>query len=115
MGKDVNTLTNNQDIIDSYAANQSLRKTSAECGVSIQIVRRILASSGIYTSNLTETINQMHRAGKNVEEIALHLNIRTDSVRAHLPYTRSSYVIGEKSKNARNIAKWRAKKKENAK
>ena len=108
-------MTTNQDIIDSYAATQSLRKTSAECGVSIQIVRRILASSGIYTSNLTETINRMHSGGKSVEEIALHLGIRTDSVRAHLPYTRSSYVIGEKSKNARNIAKWRVKKKENAK
>lgn len=97
------------DIIDSYAATQSLRKTSAECGVSIQIARRILASAGIYTSDLTETINRMHRDGKSVEEIALHLGIRPKSVALHLPYIRSSYVVGEKSKNARNIAKWRAK------
>lgn len=103
-------MTTNQDIIDSYAATQSLRKTSAECGVSIQIARRILASAGIYTSDLTETINRMHSGGKSVEEIARHLGIRPKSVLAHLPYTRTSYVVGEKSKNARNLAKWRAKK-----
>ena len=108
-------MTTNQDIIDSYAANQSLRKTSAECGVSLQIARRVLASAGVYTSDLTERINRMHSGGKSVEEIALHIGIRPKSIIAHLPYTRSSYVIGEKSKNARNIAKWRAEKKENTK
>lgn len=108
-------MTTNQDIIDSYAATQSLRKTSAECGVSIQIARRILASAGIYTSDLTESINRMHSGGKSVDEIALHLGIRPKSVALHLPYTRSSYVIGEKTKNARNISKWRAEKKENTK
>lgn len=100
------------DIIDSYAATQSLRKTSAECGVSIQIARRVLASAGVYTSDLTETINRMHSGGKSVEEIALHLGIRPKSVLAHLPYTRTSYVIGEKTKNARNISKWRARQKD---
>ena len=108
-------MTTNQDIIDSYAATQSLRKISAECGVSIQIARRVLASAGIHTSDLTETINRMHSGGKSVEEIALHLGIRPKSVLAHLPYTRSSYVIGAKTKNARNISKWRAEKRENTK
>lgn len=109
------TVIDYSDIIDSYAATQSLRKTSAECGVSIQIARRVLASAGIYTSDLTETINRMHSSGKSVEEIARHLGIRPKSVALHLPYIRSSYVIGEKSKNARNLAKWRKNKKETTK
>ena len=101
-----------QDIIDSYAATNSLRKTSAECGVSMQVARRVLATAEIYTTELTEHINRLYNDGKTIEHIALNLGIRPKSVIAHLPYTRTSYAIGEKSKNAQNITKWRASKKE---
>lgn len=103
-----------QDIIDSYAATNSLRKTSAECGVSIQVVRRVLATAGIYSSDLTEDINRLYNAGMSAEDISKRLGVRTKSVINHLPYTRTSYTIGGKTKNAENIANWRKTKKEKA-
>lgn len=101
-----------QDILDSYSATNSLRQTSAECGASIQVVRRVLATAGIYSSDLTEEINRLYNSGMSAEGIAKHLNMRIKSVINHLPYTRTSYAVGDKTKNAENIAKWRKSREE---
>lgn len=100
------------DILDCYASTNSLRKTSAECGVSIQVVRRVLAASGVYSSDLTQAINLMYSNGITVDEIANRLGILPKSVYAHLPHARTSYVVGEKTNNAYNITKWRKHKKQ---
>ena len=99
-----------QDIIDSYSATNSLRKTSAECGISIQVVRRVLATSGIYTSDLTGKINRLYNSGMSAADIAKQLNMRCKTIINHLPYRRTSYIVGEKTENAKNIARWRNKK-----
>ena len=105
--KQVNNNISEQDIIDSYAATRSLRKTSSGCGVSIQVVRRILVTAGIYASDLTEEINLMYNSGKTIAEIARSFGIREKSVLNHLPYSRKSYCIGDKTVNAQRIADWR--------
>lgn len=101
-----------QDILDSYSVTNSLRKTSSECSASIQVVRRVLATAGIYSSDLTENINRLYNSGMSAEDIANHLNMRVKSVINHLPYTRASYTIGDKTKNAKSIAKWRKTRKD---
>lgn len=99
-----------QDIIDSYSATNSLRKTSAECGISIQVVRRVLATSGIYTSDLTRKINRLYNSGMSAADIAKQLNMRCKTIINHLPYSRTSYIVGKKTENAKKIARWRNKK-----
>lgn len=98
-------------ILKTYKSTQSLRETSKICHMSIQTARRILASEHIYASDLTRIINHWYNSGTPVDDIAEELKISPKAVRCHLPYTKGSYCVGEKSQNAIRISKCRTNKK----
>lgn len=98
------------DIIECYRATESLKGTAKECGVSYQVVRRVLASEGIYTSEITEEINRRYCKGDSLEEIAATMHMSVKAVMMHLPYSRNSYAVDEKTDNAKRIAEWRKTK-----
>lgn len=96
-----------EEIIKCYSSTESLKRTAKECGVSYQTVRRVLASVGIYASEMTEEINERYLRGDDPEDIALSMKISVRSVWQHLPHSRCSYAVGEKTENAKKIADWR--------
>lgn len=98
------------DIIECYRATESLKRTAKECGVSYQVVRRVLASEGIYTSDVTKEINRRYSEGSSLEDIAVLMHTSTKAVMMHLPYSRVSYAVDEKTDNAKKIAEWRKTK-----
>lgn len=102
-------MVSREEIIECYGATGSLKRTAKECDVSYQVVRRVLASEGIYTSGTTEEINRRYRAGDSLKEIASAMHMSAKAVMMHLPYSRVSYVVDEKTDNAKRIAEWRRK------
>lgn len=101
-----------EEIIETYRATGSLKRAQKECGVSYQVIRRILASVGVYTSEFTETINRLHEDGVSVEELSLRFKISEKAVISHLPHTKGSYAIDEKTANAIRIQECRKRKKQ---
>lgn len=100
------------EIVETYAQTDSIRGTAKALGIGHQIVRRTLITEGVIVTERSEQISELKRSGKTDEEIAQLLGITAKSVRQHLPYVRKSYRIGEKTKNAQTIAKFRKKKSE---
>lgn len=92
-----------QEIIQAYHAEPSLRAVAAQVGVSYSAIRRVLISAGEYTSPRADEINRLADAGRSVSEIAQELGCSEKTVSSFLPYSRGSYAVGEKSENAKRI------------
>lgn len=99
-----------RDVLADYERTKSIKATAKNLHLSDQTVRRVLTSNGIYVSERSKEVTRLRLMGMTVTEIAEYLKISTKAVKAHFPYTKGSYVIGTKSKNAEAIARCRAKK-----
>lgn len=99
------------DVITAYLLTDSLTQTAKNTGLNVQTVRRILISCGEYPSEKSEIIAALSDEGLSVAEIAERLKIKPKTVINHMPYTRGSYSVGEKSITALRIAYCRRKKK----
>jgi hypothetical protein len=105
-------MTTEKDIVATYVATGSLKATAKQIGLSEATVRKVLITSGEYTSPRADEINQMVDAGLSIKEVAGRLSCTVAAVQAFLPYSRGSYMIGEKTENAKHIADWRKKQKD---
>lgn len=100
-----------QQIIHAYERTQSLRESSRQLKIGLQVVRRVLITHDLYSTPLTIRIADFSKSGMTVDEIAEKLNIARSWVISNMPYTKGSYAVGEKTKNAIQIAKCRENKK----
>ena len=99
-----------EQIVSMYRQIDSIKAISRETGLSEQTVRRILIEAGEYTTERSREIGRLFEQGKSATEIAETMGIRKNTVFLYLPCSRNSYATGEKTKNANNIKRWRAKK-----
>lgn len=101
-----------EEIIKTYEATSSMKATAKICGIREQVVRRVLITAGTYASPLSEKIADLREEGYTIAEIAEILKLTKGWVITNTPYTKGSYVIGEKTENALKIQKSRNNKKE---
>lgn len=101
------------DIVKTYRSLGSIRATAKELGVSYQITRKALVTAGIIVTDRTKQIMDLYRNGMSVSEIATYLHCSENTVHTHIPYTRCTYTIGEKTPNAIKIQEWRKSKNQN--
>lgn len=104
-------MTIEQQIVDVYEQTQSLRATSKQLNIDWQVVRRVLITHNSYSTPMTTYIADLINSGVTADEIAEKLNVTKSCIISNMPYTKGSYVVGEKSKNAMQIARCRENKK----
>ena len=100
------------DIVETYRELRSIRATAKELGISYQVTRKALITAGVVVTDRTKQIMELYRKGMSVPEIATYLHCSKNTVHAHIPYTRCTYTIGEKTPNAIKIQEWRKSKKQ---
>lgn len=79
--------------------------------ISEQKVRKILITTGAWSSPLSLKIQKMRKEGKSIGEIAEHLEITRNAVLSYLPYDRGMKNAEYPSKNALKIRASRARNK----
>ena len=96
-----------EEIVALYRRLDSIKAVSKQTRISAQAVRKILVSSGEYSSERCEEICSMRALGMSIDNIAAKLGITRKTVLSYLPYTRNPYAVGEKTDNAKKIKQWR--------
>lgn len=98
-----------KQIVNLYKANNSIRATAAAADICESAIRKVLITSGEYTSPRMVKIVELQKRGMTTKEIAAELGVKESTIKCYLPYSRGSYLFGEKSKNALRIQRWRRK------
>lgn len=99
-----------ETIISTYKQTESIKSTARTLRIGEAVVRRTLITARMVVTDRSREISAYKASGKTDAEIANLLGISIKGVRNHLPYIRGSYAVGEKTKNAKNIARWRNKR-----
>lgn len=96
-----------------YKSGCSIKEIAKELAISEQKARKILITTGLYTTPEISHAVRMHESGKSVEEIAKELSISRKAVLAMLPYSKGEYNSDTPSKNATAIRRFRERKENN--
>lgn len=96
-----------------YDSTKSIRKTAVKLGVSCSRIKKVLISSGIYSTARSREIEELYSSGMEATDIADTLKISRSCVNLYLPYTRPNYGSENPTKNASNIRECRKKKQKN--
>lgn len=98
-----------EDIIQSYNIEGSIKKVAALFRISEQKVRKILIDADLYESDISLQVKDLYEQGFSVEGIADKLKVSKGTVSGYLPYTKGLYLGENPSSNALKIRKCRAK------
>lgn len=104
---------NQKDILSEYNRTKSIKAVSRNLKISETVVHKVLVAYGVIDTPLTRRIGELRRIGLSQKRIAEMLDISTSNVNKNTPYERGSYLNPSTSKNAEQIRKYRARKKEN--
>lgn len=89
-----------------------MRAIAEALGINTDLVRKVLIAQGIIDTPLTRRVAELQRTGMSQKTIAEMLGISTSTVCKNSAHVRGgSYKNENKSVNAVNIARCRAKKK----
>lgn len=88
----------------------SLREIAQKLDISVQKVRKILITEGLYTSPEIQRIQALIDSGMSVEEVADQLGLTRNAVSAALPYRTGPYYSSAPSPNALAIRRWKENK-----
>lgn len=103
-----------QKILEIYEAeNGGVAATARRAGINYQVVCRILITNGVIPPGKAEAVAELAEKGYSRAEIAKELGIKEKSLKTFLPYDRHSYVVGEKTENAKKIRRRRERKRKN--
>lgn len=97
------------DIVKTYLKLESINATALECGLNVQMVRKILIGAGIYRTKYSDKIQKMKLLGASSKQIAAELDVSVQTVWAHSPYEKCC-SLHPVSENALKIRKCRARK-----
>ena len=98
-----------EDIIQAYNTECSIKKVAAQFRISEQKVRKILIDAGEYESDMSVQVKDLYEKGFRVEDIADKLGVSKSAVSGYLPYSKGVYLGENPSSNAIKIRKCRAK------
>lgn len=98
------------DVLQAYKEIKTVKGTAQEVGLSAYAVTKILVTQGIYPTSNAKKVARLRLMDMSDEEIMDFLHMSPKALFSYTPYSKGSYVIGEKSANALRIAKTRSKK-----
>ena len=88
----------------------SIRKIADEFDMTPLKVRKLLLTAGVFSSEISEKINELKKAGRTILEIQKITGLSRASVHSYLPYTKMIYNTEELSLNAQRIRTFRERK-----
>lgn len=100
---------NYSSVSSYYKQTESIKRTAEHFNISVGKCRKILITSGDFSSPLSLKISELIDAGKTTKEIMDLLGKSNSTVNAHIPYSKGLYLSESPSKNALRIRKHRKK------
>lgn len=88
----------------------SIRKIADEFDMTPLKIRKLLVTAGVFSSEISEMINELKRSGKTIPEIQRITGLSRASVHSYLPYKKMIYNTEELSLNAERIRMFRKRK-----
>ncbi len=88
-----------------------LNAVAAEFGITALKARKLLITSGVYSTALSRQITELHTRGAKLDQIMKSTGLSRASVHSYLPYTKIPYKLEELSANAERIRLYRERKK----
>lgn len=98
-----------KEICMTYDKIGSVKGTAKQLGISWNRILKVLSSNGYVLNDKHERILELHSQGKSAQEISTVVKLSIKTVQAYIPAQRPFYKYNQ-SKNAQNIARWRANK-----
>lgn len=99
-----------QQIIETWRKTHSIRKTASLLSTNQIRVQRVLITEGLWSSQTSAAVEDLHNRGLSVGEIAEELCMTPVNVQNYLPYSKGIYNREHKTDNARRIALYRERK-----
>ena len=90
--------------------NQSLRSVADEFNTTILKMRKVLITSGVFQSDISEKVRQLFFDGKTIPEIQVEMQLSSASVYSYLPYMKTVYNAKKLSTNAQRLRTYRGRK-----
>jgi hypothetical protein len=88
----------------------SLQKIAEEFEMSRVKVRKLLITAGVYSTDISEQVNELRQQGKTVMQIMEITGLGRASVYSYIPYSRTAYNTAELSLDAEKCRKYRERK-----
>ena len=88
-----------------------LNAVAAEFGITALKARKLLITSGVYSTALSRQITELYVGGVEISRIMKLTSLSRASVHSYLPYTKIPYKLNELSANAERIRLYRERKK----
>ena len=73
-------------------------------------VRKLLISSGVYQTDISNKINELYKSGKTIKEIQEIVGLSAASVSGYLPYQKTVYNLEVSTDVANRLRKYRNRK-----
>lgn len=101
-----------KDVAEYYekSPQASLRDVAAEFDVTLLKVRKILITAGVYSTDISNEIQELEEQGRTIEEIMDTTGLSRASVHSYLPYKKGIYNAREVSLDAERSRKYRQRK-----
>lgn len=93
-----------------FEEKQEIKATAIELDLAELKVRKLLITSGKIHYPITQQIQNLQRAGKNMDQIQSILGLSRASINAYLPYSKIPYKESEVSANADRCELYRRRK-----
>lgn len=87
-----------------------LNAVAAEFEITALKARKLLITSGVYSTALSRQITELHVGGAEISRIMKLTGLSRASVHSYLPYTKIPYKLNELSANAERIRLYRERK-----
>lgn len=87
----------------------SITATGREFDITLLKARKLLITSGAFSSETSNQVNRLFKSGKSISEIQQIMKLSRASVYSYLPYSRVIYNAREVSVNADRIKRYRAR------
>lgn len=96
---------------EAYDESVSFRTLAAEFDMTLLKVRKLLITAGVYSSDISDEVNELHGSGKSIAEIMEQTGLSRTSVHSYLPYKKGIYNRKELSLDAQRCRTYRERKK----
>lgn len=87
-----------------------LNAVAAEFGITALKARKLLITTGVYSTALSRQVIMLHTSGTKLDQIMKTTGLSRASVHSYLPYTKIPYKLEELSANAERIRLYRERK-----
>ena len=88
----------------------SLNEVARSMGITVLKARKLLITAGVYTTELSRSVQLMTADGSTLEEIMSTLDLSRASVNSYLPYCKGAYHLLEPSVYSEQSTRYRRRR-----